>query len=244
MIRYSDYDCFAGIYNKHWGDRFTQQVFPILKELILRQLPEKARILDLCCGTGQLAQLLIEHGFQVTGLDGSEEMVRYARENAPAGEFIVDDARSFNLPDVYHAVISTYDSLNHLMTLGELNAAFHNVYTALQEGGLFVFDLNMEEGYKARWRGSFSIVEDDHVCVFRSAYRQVEQIGQSEITIFCLDGNWERSDFTLVQKCYSEKEIREALKITGFTKISAYHAERDFKMPRGVGRVFFVCGKK
>ncbi len=95
MIRYSDYDPFAWVYNKHWGDSFTGPSLHAMENLVLAYLPDKARILDLCCGTGQLAQILLAHGYQVTGLDGSDEMLKFARENAPAGEFIMDDARSF-----------------------------------------------------------------------------------------------------------------------------------------------------
>ncbi len=242
--RYSDYDPFAWIYNEHWG-HFSQRVLPILKNLMLQYLPANARILDLCCGTGQLAQVLIARGYRVTGLDASEEMIRFARENAPNCEFIVDDARSFELPGVYHGVVSTFDSLNHIMGLEELTSVFRNVYAALREGGLFLFDLNMEEGYKSRWRGSFGIVEDDHVCVVRASYRPEERIGQTDITIFRLvEGEWQRSDLTLLQKCYSEEEIRSALEAVGFMKTHAYDMQRGLEgLTREVGRTFFVCRK-
>ncbi len=242
VTRYSDYDSFAWVYNKHWGHSFTQIVLPILENLILQHLPAKARILDLCCGTGQLAQALTARGYQVTGLDGSEEMIRLARKNAPAGKFIVDDARSFKLPDVYHAVVSTFDSLNHIMTLEELTTVFHNVNTALQEGGLFLFDLNLEEGYQACWEDSYSIVEDDHICIVRTSYRPEERTAQFDTTIFRLQGGWQRSDLTLLQKCYSEAEVRSALEIAGFTEIHGY-AWGVEELTSEAERAFFVCRK-
>jgi SAM-dependent methyltransferase len=243
MTRYSDYDAFAWVYNKHWGIRYAQLVLPTLEKLILPRLPENSHILDLCCGTGRLAQALVTRGYQVTGLDGSQEMIGFARKNAPAAEFIVDDARHFKLPDLCHAVICMYDSLNHIMTLEGLTSAFHNVYAALRVGGMFFFDLNMDEGYKARWHNSFSIVEDELVCVVRNSYRPEEKVGQANITIFRLEGDWRRSDLRLVQKCYSEEEIRSALDITGFTHIQTYDGLRDLELSREVGRTFFVCDK-
>jgi SAM-dependent methyltransferase len=84
MTRYSDYDAFAWVYNKHWGIRYAQLVLPTLEKLILPRLPENSHILDLCCGTGRLAQALVARGYQVTGLDGSQEMIGFARKNAPA----------------------------------------------------------------------------------------------------------------------------------------------------------------
>jgi hypothetical protein len=49
MTRYSDYDPFAWVYNKHWGN-FSRRIFPVLDELILKNIPARAHILDLCCG--------------------------------------------------------------------------------------------------------------------------------------------------------------------------------------------------
>jgi len=182
--RYIDYDTFAWIYNKYWGADSARRFFPVLESLLLRHLPLRARILDLCCGTGHLAQALAQRGYQVAGMDGSEELIRLARINAPDVEFLVEDARTFHLPAIYHAVVSTYDSLNHLMSLEELSRVFRNVYACLQQDSLFLFDLNVEQGYKARWRGSFGIVEDDHVCVVRTSFDEDEQIGRTAITIF------------------------------------------------------------
>ncbi len=58
VTRYSDYDSFAWVSNKHWGPLLIDQLLPVLERLILRHLPAKARILDLCCGTGLLAQVI------------------------------------------------------------------------------------------------------------------------------------------------------------------------------------------
>jgi len=246
MTTYSDYDPFAWVYDKHWGDSFTQHALRALEKLVLPHLPAKARILDLCCGTGQLAQVLIERGYRVTGLDGSGEMLRFARENAPAAEFVQDDARSFKLPAVYHAVASTFDSLNHIMTLEELTSVFRNVYAALREGGLFLFDLNMEEGYRITWNDNFGIVEDDHICVVRSSYRPEERTARFDATIFRLQDYWYRSDVTLYQRCYSEKEIRSALEDAGFTKIHAYANDEQsdlVELATDSERAFFICQK-
>lgn len=246
MTTYSDYDPFAWVYNKHWGNSFTHLAFDVMEKLMLPYLPAKARILDLCCGTGQLAQALLEHGYQVTGLDGSEEMLRFARQNAPAVEFILDDARSFRLPNVYHAVVSTFDSLNHIMTLEELTSVFRNVYAALRKGGLFLFDLNMEKGYMAFWQDSYDIVEDDLVCIVRSSYLPEERTARFDTTIFRLQGGWQRSDLTLVQKCYSEAETQSALEAAGFIAIHAYAYDGQWSLSELTGeaeRAFFVCRK-
>ncbi|MFC1988665.1 class I SAM-dependent methyltransferase [Chloroflexota bacterium] len=247
MAIYSEYDPFARVYNRHWGDHFIPLSFPILESQVFNRIPPEASILDLCCGTGQLDQLLTNRGYQVTGLDGSEEMLRFARENAPAAEFILADARSFRLPDTYHAVISTFDSLNHIMELDELTAVFCNVHAALRPGGLFLFDLNMESGYGSTWKDNFNVLEEDLACFIRSSYRPEERIACFEATIFHLEeGGWRRSDFTLKQRCYSETEILSALAEAGFPEIQACAGNLYKELIPLTGdteRGFFVCRK-
>src|SRR5271157_5236492 len=132
MTIYSSYDPFAWIYNRHWGNSFLPFVLPILDNLVLTKLPKNARILDLCCGTGQMARELKTLGYRVTGIDGSPEMLSYARENAPGVEFLQADARSFQLPQKYNVVVSVFDSLNHIMSTRGLKSVFVQAYNALR----------------------------------------------------------------------------------------------------------------
>jgi SAM-dependent methyltransferase len=247
MTIYSSYDPFAWIYNKHWGNSFLPVVLPILDNLALHKLPKNARILDLCCGTGQMAQQLKTMGYRVTGIDGSPEMLSFARENAPDVEFLQADARSFELPLKYHAVISVFDSLNHIMSTSDLKSVFVQVYQALRSGGLFMFDLNTEPGYFYEWNGDFSIIEDDHVCVIRNTYNQKSRIAVFDATIFRLkDDSWYRHDITLYQKCHVSAAVKSALKSAGFTNIEIYGFDWQSgvrKPDKDARRAFFLCHK-
>lgn len=240
---YRDYDALAWFYNRHWGEKYHIQILPVLDELLLSCLPARARILDLCCGAGHLARILAGHGFRVAGIDGSEEMLRYARENAPSGEFIAADARDYKLPGVFHAAVSTFESLNHISSIGELMIVFKNTHAALDEGGLFVFDLLTEEAYRTRWDRSSAIVEEDNIYILRGSYNAAVGIARTDITMFRLEGHWKRSDVTLLQRCYDMEEVAAALEVTGFSDVCSCHAGKDFEMAGdlGVGRVFFLA---
>jgi len=231
MQTFSDYDKFAWIYNKYWGSNIIALIMPIIENLILRNLSEGARILDLCCGTGQLAQVLSAMRYRVTGIDGSADMLTLARQNAPSVDFIQSDARSFKLPHKYQAVISTYDSLNHIMSVEELTEVFTNVHRTLRKGGKFLFDLSMEEGYKAVWNDNFSIVRDNH---------------RYDVTIFHKNDTWQRADVKLYQKCYSEAEIRTAINEAGFADVELYGYDGQsgvVDLAKKAERVFFLCKK-
>ena len=247
MNIYSSYDPFAWIYNKHWGNSFLPVVLPILDNLVLTKLPENARILDLCCGTGQMAEKLKTMGYRVTGIDGSPEMLSYARKNAPGVEFLHADARSYQLPHKYHAVVSVFDSLNHIMSTRELGAVFRSAYNALRSGGLFMFDLNTEAGYIYEWNGDFTIVEDDHVCVVRDTYHQKAGIADFDATVFRLkDGSWYRQDVVLSQKCHAPAAVKSALKSAGFIDIETYGFDWQSglrALDKDARRMFFLCRK-
>ena len=245
MTRYDAYDPFARAYDRHWGF-FATKAYPILEHLVLENLPPGCPVLDLCCGTGQLAAELSRQGYRTTGLDGSRAMIEIAKKNAPDADFVVQDARDIALPGRFPAVFSTFDSLNHLMSLRELEQVFRSVSAVLEDGGYFVFDLNMEEGFRSRWRGSFAFVEEDHVCVVRSSHDANEKTGRLDVTLFEMEGSaWVRTDFPLIQRWYEEHEIRERLRRAGFEELRSIEGNESIaEGSLHEGRMFFVARKR
>lgn len=237
---YSEYDKLARVYDMHWGGFFTNEAVNAFDKLVSNRLPAKATILDLCCGTGQLAKLLSSRGFAVTGIDGSREMLRFARKNAPKSKFILDDARNFSQGQSFDAAVSAFDSLNHITKLDELKSAFQHTYRALKGGGVFLFDLNMIEHFKRYWQGSFGIVGDDHACIVRSSFDMKHKLGRMDITIFSLRGSsWTRSDLSLFERPYTAEAVVSALRQAGFVKVRRYDSQDDLKL-EDIGRMFFV----
>lgn len=245
MKRFTEYDDFAEVYNQHWSD-FAYRVLPILERLALADLPPGAALLDLCCGTGQLARLLTDRGHVVTGLDGSEAMLRYARENAPNAAFVCADARAFELPTQFAAAVSTYDSLNHIMKLADLEQVFANVFRHLQPGGVLVFDMNLESGYASRWEGQSNIVSGHSVVAMHSMYDVKEKVATAWLTLFTRYPEdmslWRRKSLFLSQRAYSVEELTGALASAGFVSVNLFDARRDFGW-REEGRAFFRARK-
>lgn len=243
MEKYTAYNDFAFVYNRYWGD-FPLRILPILEELVLKDFPRNTRILDVCCGTGQLAGELSSQGYEVTGVDSSEEMLRYARMNAPTTPFIPTDVRSFMLMARFNVALSTFDSLNHLMTLDDLEQVFNNVYRQLETNGVFVFDMNLESGFLNRWATSFNVVDEDASVIVNSHYDGDDRIATADITIFTQDDDcWKRSDVQLTQRAYTIHEIFETLAAVGFIRLEVFNAQEDFKLDQ-VGRAFFRARKR
>ena len=144
--------------------------------LLLAQIGHKPEtLLDVCCGTGSVAELLAAEGFRVTGFDISEQMVAEARRkseaNGSAADYVVADAAELDLGRKFDAAYSFFDSLNYITEPERLRAAVKHVGEHLEPGGSFIFDVNtayaFEQGMfdqqdlregsplKYRWRGSF-----------------------------------------------------------------------------------------
>src|SRR5712672_744251 len=97
IVRNNEYDPFAKIYNRYWGEDYRAEAFPIVERLLLARLKPRASVLDVCCGTGQFTDRVHRQGFRVTGLDASAGMIGYARQNAPGVALTVADVRDFSL---------------------------------------------------------------------------------------------------------------------------------------------------
>lgn len=244
MEKYTDYDGFATIYNRYWGD-FPLQVMPILEDLVLKDFPASTKILDVCCGTGQLAGELTQRGYEVTGIDGSDQMLKYARINAPTTPFIPADARAFMLMARFNIAFSTFDSLNHMLTLDDLELVFNNIYRQLETNGIFVFDMNLESGFLGRWVHPINIADEDTAVMVNSRYDTDGKIGTADITMFMQneEDSWKRSDVTLTQRAYSIHEVFETLAAVGFIHLEVFDASQDFKLDQ-IGRAFFRAKKR
>jgi len=241
---YTAYDPFAWLYSRGWGTEYHRQALGAIEKLLLARVPPGARLLDVCCGAGDLPRTLSERGYRVTGLDSSAPMLAHARKNAPAARFVLADARQFRFRPVFHGALSTFDSLNHILEPGELENCFRNVFGVLREGGVWVFDLNMIESFQTLWTGMSAEVEKDSVYVARFSFQPSKRTGRADLTMFRRLAHWERSDTTVLEKCYSAEEVRAALEAAGFLSMESHEA-RALGMYGDIaqGRVFFSARK-
>lgn len=244
--RYKEYDNYAWFWNKYWGRTSARRVLPIVKELVLGKQPQGIRVLDVCCGSGQLAKILSKDGYQLSGIDGSSDMIQLASQNCTDGNFVVGDIRvPFPFQEKFHVACSFYDSLNHILCLEDLASAFEGVYGVLENNGVFIFDLNMEDGFKSRWNNRLNqIVQQDYVCIEHFRYNGDRRIGTNNVTLFLLQDEWVRKDVCIVEKCYTQSEIIEELSRVGFTNINMFESSETFNLVDDQGRYYFVCEKK
>jgi len=186
MDRYADYDGWASLYNETLGPQHAAEVLPILERLWLGGLTPECALLDLCCGTGQLAAALTQRRYRVTGLDGSELMLDFARTNAPQAEFVLADARSFHFSNEFAGVYCTGAALNHIGSLEELRAVFQRVVKVLRAGGSFILEMNTAEYMRLHWHGQPTIggIIGPHAWISHASFDTARRNGRFTLDLF------------------------------------------------------------
>lgn len=230
------------MYHAMWADWYLPAALPALEKLFFSKVARGSRVLDVCCGSGHVTQELVRRGYRVTGVDSSAELIALARNSLPGVEFEVQDARALRFKGRFDAAISTFDSLNHMMSLEDLHQVFEGVYNALEPGGLFVFDMNLAEAYTADLRQWTVNIDDKSVGLVRGTYDFDSKKAATELIWFVRDGAsncWRRHETVVQQRCYAEGEILAAAYAAGFGKIQAVKATSvGVNASLGFGRIF------
>ncbi len=246
---------FAKIYNLRWGG-FAQQVAPLLRRFY-ETTPvclKNQTVLDLCCGTGHLAAYFLEAGYNVIGVDSSEAMLTYARERAlpylvsGQARFIQADASHFTLDARVGLALATYDALNHLENAEALKSCFGCVFPLLEEGGLFIFDLNTRAGLR-RWNGvNLDDSSGDLLLITRGIYDEAGGKAWTKITGFLKEegGLYSRFDETAFNTVFDLAWVKEALLEAGWKEVTfalSTDLAAPLAEPEKEGRVFVVARK-
>ena len=128
-------------------------------------------VAELGCGTGNITTRLAQRGYDMIGIDSSEEMLAIAREKQTEAEdessilYLLQDMREFELYGTVNAVISICDSLNYIIEEEDLKQVFSLVNNYLEERGLFIFDLNTIYKYRELLAQN-TIAENREECSF------------------------------------------------------------------------------
>jgi SAM-dependent methyltransferase len=239
----SPYDSIAGMYHALWFDWYLPAAMPALEKLFFSQVKPGASVLDVCCGSGHVTKELVKRRYRVTGVDQSAELIALARQQLPDTEFHIQDVCSLALHEKYSAALCTFDSLNHILTLADLQSAFRHIRSALESGGRFVFDMNLHEAYNLDLKQWAVDLHDNSVGLVRGHYDPVERRARTELMWFArspTDRNcWQQRHSIVEQQCYTRDEIIGALYAAGFhTLETAMATDLGVDRDLGFGRLF------
>lgn len=208
-------------------------------------------ILDLGCGSGNITIKLAQQGYDVIGVDISEDMLSIAQNKAYESELDIlllnQDMRELDYPQKTDVIISTLDCLNYLTEYDDVVSTFNAVNKALDDDGIFIFDVNSE--YKLSsilGNNVFTYEEDEAYCVWDCGYYPEDKICSFELNFFVKDSDEKYKRYFEYQeeKVYTIEEISNAAKETGFD-IELIAGDLNFESPNNeTERIFFVLKKK
>jgi SAM-dependent methyltransferase len=244
MPIYHDY---APFYDGSGQIRFAVLIGQYLRELLARHPVAGRRALDLACGTGTLALILADDGWQVQGLDRAAPMLAIARERAAdAGyeiAFVEGDMRKLKIENEelkkhhvgdrsqfsifnfqFDLITCTYDSLNYLLTEADLASCFAGAAAALRPGGLFFADMNTRHFLEHDWGACEVLERPGFVQVAQSHFDPASACSTMVLTGFAGDDErgCQRFDETHIERAYAPETVAGLLEAAGLQVEAAY----------------------
>ncbi len=253
------YTGFAKVYETFMDnipyDMWTEYLTGLLKEY---NVTPGSLLCELGCGTGTMTRRLAEAGYDMIGIDLSEEMLDIARYEHPECEqdilYLNQDMREFELYGTVAAVVSLCDSMNYLTSEEELLQVFKLVNNYLDPGGYFIFDMKTEYHYEVMM-GNRTIVDNREECslIWENFYDKEKQLNQYDITIYAkaefeeeeedeeLPPLFERMEESHVQRAYTVEKIKELLRQAGLEFVAVYDSCTKDEPKPDSDRVYFIA---
>ncbi|MBE6828300.1 MAG: class I SAM-dependent methyltransferase [Ruminococcaceae bacterium] len=186
-------------------------------------------LLDLACGTGNMSFEMADRGFEVIGVDLSEDMLSVAQqkqfEKGSDILFLHQDMRNLDLYGTVGSCICSLDSLNHLTEKEDLKKAFMSVSAFLDDGGIFVFDMNTPYKHREILSGNSFIYESDGIfCAWQNSETDENDVVDILLDFFIQkdDGSYSRFSEDFSERAYAREEVIELLGQTDFEFIAEY----------------------
>jgi cyclopropane fatty-acyl-phospholipid synthase-like methyltransferase len=210
------------------------------------------RILEIACGTGELSLRLAGDGYDVTGVDLSQDMLTIAQEKASAQKIQIhlfqQDMSKLESLGEYDMITIFCDSLNYLEDEIDVENTFKCVHAHLKQDGLFLFDVHSIFKMTQIFMNQTFTCTDEHVSYIWDCFPgEVPNSVEHELTFFVQDektGQYERVEELHKQRTYPSLMLKEWLSNIGFDvlKITADFTEES---PADQSeRIFFTCKKK
>ena len=231
------YTSFAKVYDLFMDNVPYESWSKYLVELLREHGIRDGLVLDLGCGTGKMARLLADAGYDMIGVDNSVEMLDIAREEEQSKEkkegrkdilYLLQDMQEFELYGTVSAVYSGCDSFNYILNEEELFTVFRLVNNYLDPGGLFVFDMNTPFKYqKLLAENTFAENREESSFIWENYYDEESRINEYDLTLFIRKQKEKEPCFlrfseTHYQKSYSLSTIRRLIEEAGMEWVAVY----------------------
>jgi len=203
-------------------------------------------VLDLACGTGNITLRLAKAGYDLIGVDASEDMLAEAQRKAYEEKakilFLAQDMRELDLYGTIDAAVCVCDGMNYILTPEDLLTVFKRVRLFLNPGGVFIFDMNTEYKFKELLKDS--VFEDQgnngESYVWENHYDPHTMINEYRMLFYTMG---EGEPFTELhrQRAYPPADICNMLMEAGFSAVSMRDGYSGEPFKEDCVRVVFIA---
>lgn len=242
------YSGFAKVYDLFMDNIPYEEWTDYVKELFAEEGVKDGILLDLGCGTGSVTELLAESGFDMIGIDNSEEMLEIAMEKREESGldilYLLQDMREFELYGTVKGVVSICDSMNYILDDEDLLDVFKLVHNYLDNEGIFIFDMNTMYKYEQILAdNTFAEDREESSFIWENYYDEEEEINQYDLSLFVQekDGRYRKYEETHLQRAYEQQCVEELIKESGLELLHVYDAFTKDLPAEDSQRIYFVC---
>ncbi len=207
-------------------------------------------LVDLACGTGSLSEEFSDLGYDVIGIDNSEEMLNAALDKKyDSGsdiQYVCQDMTSFELYGNADIIICALDSINHLSSADDINKTFQRAFMFTQTGGVFIFDANTVYKHKEILGNNSFVLENDQVfCAWQNSYTPEDNRVDISLDFFEKDaqGKYNRYSEDFSEIALEQNVICSYLEDAGFSVLACFDDDSCNSVNEKSQRIIYVAGK-
>lgn len=245
------YGRFAYVYDELMKDVPYEKWLMILTAKLEQYGIDGRKVLDLACGTGEITVELAQHGFNVSGVDLSDEMLMVANEKAGKQgltiPFFQQNMAELEGLGLYDCVTIFCDSLNYLREETDVQKTFSRVHEHLKDGGLFLFDVHSIYKMEEIFHNNTFAVNDEEVSYIWDCFPGEEPYSvEHDLSFFVRDnqsGLYDRFDELHYQRTYPVQQYKEWLQQAGFEVLELLADLEETPPTKETERILFVARK-
>ena len=224
------------IFSEKYDEFMGREHIDLYKKFIGKYIKNSSSILDCGCGTWELI-FLFSGVKEKYGIDISNDLLSIAKQKNPDTVFINVKLQEFSIWKKFDIVISSFDVINHILTLTDWDKFFYNSSNHISRKWFFFFDMNTLYKFKSIDNNIIKNTVDDYTLeIFTKRSSKNPQIMNFFIKIYD-----NKSDVVIYEEKISEITFSKQI----ILKILRKYFSRVIIDPEysGKNRLFFVCQK-
>ncbi len=246
------YGIFSSVYDILTENIEYERIAEKICSLLTRNGINGGLLLDLGCGTGTLSFLLEKKGYDVIGVDPSQDMLavalekKYYEDNSSV-MFLRQKAEKLDLYGTIDCAVCVLDTINHIYRLEWVTEVFGRISLFMNMGGIFIFDINTPYKHeKVLGNNTFVYDMDEVYCVWQNTFDKEEMETKIDLDFFIKnedDDLFERYSESFSEYAYKPEDVLFVLEKCGFEILGTYDDYSDNPVNEETQRITIVAKK-